>query len=82
MPSIAILKLNDVDAREHPVFRELARVKQYFEKIKEAETSGPKQRTMAIDKGAASRFIKHALVSVLPLLPVPSASSDIPPTER
>jgi hypothetical protein len=52
-----------VDAKQHPVFRELTRVKQYFEKIKALETE-PEERSMTLDKAAASRFIKHGLVSV------------------
>ncbi|KAF9888408.1 hypothetical protein FE257_008686 [Aspergillus nanangensis] len=54
------LRLHGVDAKEHPVFRELTRVKQYFAKIKELETE-PEQRTMTLDKEAANRFIKHGL---------------------
>ncbi|KAB8077088.1 Sas10/Utp3/C1D family-domain-containing protein [Aspergillus leporis] len=54
------LRLHGVNAKEHPVFRELTRVKQYFEKIKALE-SEPEQRTLTLDKQAASRFIKHGL---------------------
>ncbi|KAJ5801316.1 uncharacterized protein N7518_003384 [Penicillium psychrosexuale] len=54
------LRLHGVDAKQHPVFRELTRVKQYFEKIKALETE-PEERPMTLDKGAASRFIKHGL---------------------
>ncbi|KAL2786559.1 Sas10/Utp3/C1D family-domain-containing protein [Aspergillus keveii] len=54
------LRLHGVNAKEHPVFRELTRVKQYFEKIKTLE-SAPEQRTMVLDKQAAGRFIKHGL---------------------
>ncbi|KAI1003653.1 hypothetical protein K3495_g4557 [Podosphaera aphanis] len=54
------LQLNGVKAREHPVFVELCRVKQYFEKIKLAE-HGPAERNMTLDKGAAARFIKAGL---------------------
>ncbi|KAL2860221.1 Sas10/Utp3/C1D family-domain-containing protein [Aspergillus pseudodeflectus] len=54
------LRLHGVNAKEHPVFRELTRVKQYFEKIKTLETP-PEQRTMVLDKQAAGRFIKHGL---------------------
>lgn len=39
-------------------------MKQYFDKIKVLET-GPEKRTMALDKDAASRFIKHGLVRLL-----------------
>ena len=59
--SIAYLRLNGVNSKEHPVFRELTRVKQYFEKIKAAESAGTKQN-VTLDKAAAGRFIKHALV--------------------
>jgi exosome complex protein LRP1 len=51
-----------VQAKQHPVFREITRVKQYFDKIKALETE-PEQRTMVLDKAAAGRFIKHGLVS-------------------
>ncbi|GAB7356029.1 hypothetical protein MBLNU459_g6648t2 [Dothideomycetes sp. NU459] len=54
------LKLNGVDAKEHPVFLELTRVKEYFGKIKVAE-SAPVKRNTALDKAAAGRFVKHAL---------------------
>ncbi len=58
---IAYLRLNGVNAKEHPVFRELTRVKQYFEKIKRAESVGTNKGSTALDKAAAGRFIKHAL---------------------
>lgn len=51
-----------MDAKQHPVYRELTRVRQYFDKIKALE-SEPEQRTMVLDKAAAGRFIKHGLVS-------------------
>lgn len=54
------LKLNGVDARNHAVFTELSRVKQYFDKIKEAEAK-PQQPATTLNKEAASRFIKHGL---------------------
>jgi len=53
--------LNDIEAREHPIFRELIRVRQYFEKVKDAEIRGMKPATK-LDKVAASRFIKYTLV--------------------
>lgn len=65
----AYLRLHGVNAKEHPVFRELTRVKQYFEKIKALETE-PEERTMTLDKQAAGRFIKHGLVSLYLSLPV------------
>ncbi|KAK2808166.1 hypothetical protein FQN50_004907 [Emmonsiellopsis sp. PD_5] len=54
------LRLHGVNAKEHPVFKELTRVRQYFEKIKAVETV-PEKRTMTVDKEAAGRFIKHGL---------------------
>ena len=59
---IAYLRLNGVNSKEHPVFRELTRVKQYFEKIKAAESAGT-ARNMTLDKAATGRFIRNALVS-------------------
>ncbi len=61
MHPLAYLRLNGVKAREHPVFIELTRVKQYFDKIKAAET--PAERSKTVDKAAAARFIKAGLVS-------------------
>ncbi|KAI9711064.1 MAG: hypothetical protein M1828_001991 [Chrysothrix sp. TS-e1954] len=61
------LKLNGIDAKEHPIFAELARTKTYFEKIKLAEQrvagkdGEQSQRGMSLDKAAAGRFVKHAL---------------------
>ncbi|GAB7345916.1 hypothetical protein MBLNU457_4152t1 [Dothideomycetes sp. NU457] len=54
------IKLNGVEAKSHPVFRELARVKQYFDKIKTVESAGIKPNAK-LDKDAAGRFVKHAL---------------------
>nr|POE90191.1 exosome complex protein [Quercus suber] len=54
------LRLSGVDAKTHPVFQELNRVKEYFAKVKLAET-GPAKRTTALDKDAAGRFIKAGL---------------------
>ncbi|CAG8243038.1 unnamed protein product [Penicillium salamii] len=54
------LRLHGVDAKQHSVFREITRVRQYFDKIKALETE-PEERPMTLDKGAASRFIKHGL---------------------
>jgi exosome complex protein LRP1 len=62
MGFLAYLRLNGVKAREHPVFIELTRVKQYFDKIKAAETPVA-ERNMTMDKAAAARFIKAGLVS-------------------
>ena len=57
---IAYLRLNGVKAREHPVFIELTRVKQYFDKIKTAETPVA-GRNVTVDRAAAARFIKAGL---------------------
>ncbi|KAF2838992.1 hypothetical protein M501DRAFT_909905, partial [Patellaria atrata CBS 101060] len=54
------LRLNGTDAKEHPVFEELTRVRQYFEKIKSVEISGQKPN-MVLDRQAAGRFIKAGL---------------------
>lgn len=62
----AFVRLNGINAKEHPVYRELTRVKQYFDKIKDIEF--PAQKIMELDKPAAARIIKHALVSVSRLL--------------
>lgn len=57
------LRLNGTDAKAHPVFTELARVRQYYEKIKKAEEP-PEQRTQGVNTQAAIRFIKADLVSL------------------
>ncbi|KAI1828442.1 Sas10/Utp3/C1D family-domain-containing protein [Xylaria intraflava] len=59
------LRLNAVDAKEHPVFKELARVRQYFEKIKNIEFEPPKAERekpeQSLNKEAAMRFIRSDL---------------------
>jgi exosome complex protein LRP1 len=60
---LAYLRLNGVKAREHPVFTELTRVKQYFEKLKHVETPVTKRENLSLNKGAAARIIKAGLVS-------------------
>ncbi|KPI43708.1 Nuclear nucleic acid-binding protein C1D [Cyphellophora attinorum] len=56
------LLLHGVKAREHAVFKELLRVKQYFEKIKAAEAgSTPERKDLTLNKQAAGRMVKHAL---------------------
>lgn len=59
----AYLRLNGIDAREHAVFRELTRVKQYFQKVEDVEKMGSRRENLSLDKAAAGRIIKHALVS-------------------
>jgi len=55
------LRLNGINAREHPVFKELTRVRQYFDKIKIAETPISKRENVTVDRTAAARFIKAGL---------------------
>lgn len=54
------LRLNAVDAKEHPVFKELTRVRQYFDKIKSIEFPPPKPQN-TLNKEAAIRFIRSDL---------------------
>ncbi|KAI1655962.1 Sas10/Utp3/C1D family-domain-containing protein [Daldinia decipiens] len=54
------LRLNGVEAKEHPVFKELARVRQYFDKIKNIETP-PAKPEHTLNKEAAIRFIRADL---------------------
>ena len=56
------LRLSGVDAKAHPVFQELSRVKEYFNKIKAAESGGAgAKKGGRIDKEAAGRFIRAGL---------------------
>ncbi|TGZ84653.1 hypothetical protein EX30DRAFT_337150 [Ascodesmis nigricans] len=52
------LRLNGADVRDHPIRTELSRVRNYVQKIKEAQAA---PRNMELDKQAAGRFIKAAL---------------------
>ncbi|KAI0119866.1 Sas10/Utp3/C1D family-domain-containing protein [Daldinia grandis] len=54
------LRLNGVDAKEHPIFKELARVRQYFDKIKNIENP-PGKPEQTLNKEAAIRFIRADL---------------------
>ncbi|EOO01674.1 putative exosome-associated family protein [Phaeoacremonium minimum UCRPA7] len=54
------LRLSEVDAKNHAVFKELTRVRQYFEKIKKIETPEAERET-TVDKQAAIRFLKADL---------------------
>ncbi|KAI1366701.1 Sas10/Utp3/C1D family-domain-containing protein [Xylaria arbuscula] len=54
------LRLNGVNAKEHPVFKELARVRQYFDKIKNIEFP-PQKPEQSLNKEAAIRFIRADL---------------------
>jgi len=53
------LKSKGIDPKTHPVFTELDRVRQYFNKITSAED--PAKKRTVVDKAAADRFIKHAI---------------------
>ncbi|KAL8994908.1 MAG: hypothetical protein Q9169_005244 [Polycauliona sp. 2 TL-2023] len=57
------LRLNGVDAKEHAVFTELKRVKQYFQKVEDVEKIGSRRENLSLDKAAAGRIVRHALVS-------------------
>lgn len=79
------LRLNGVNAKEHAVFRELTRVKQYFEKIKITENVGSKRENLILNKSAAQRMIKHALSGNNQESPKPdehSQTSRIPQIKR
>ena len=56
------LRLNGTDAKTHPVFAELNRVKEYFAKIKAAGGGGTENKpTARVDKDAVGRFVKAGL---------------------
>ncbi|RMZ81241.1 hypothetical protein DV737_g2548, partial [Chaetothyriales sp. CBS 132003] len=58
------LRLHNLSPHAHPVFKELARVKSYFDKIKDVENApaaASKKPDVALDRNAAERVIKHAL---------------------
>lgn len=59
------LRTRGIDAADHPVMRELDRIKGYYLKVKEAEAaaSGTQQQRTQIDVPAAARFIKHSIGS-------------------
>ena len=61
----AHIRLNGSNAKEHPVFRELTRARQYFDKIKDAEGKGQEKHNISLNKAVANRIVKHALVRVL-----------------
>ncbi|KAJ3721895.1 Sas10/Utp3/C1D family-domain-containing protein [Lentinula raphanica] len=69
------LRTRGIDPKSHPVVSELERVRQYFEKIKNAEN--PPVRATQVDKAAANRFIKHAIsqAQLDAIEPAPKASS-------
>lgn len=56
------LRLAGAEVKDHPIRQELSRVRNYVQKIKEAQEAPPPG--MALDKDAAKRFINAALVSL------------------
>ncbi|KAM7189769.1 Sas10/Utp3/C1D family domain containing protein [Naviculisporaceae sp. PSN 640] len=54
------LRLNGVDAKNHAIFTELTRIKQYFEKIKKIETPAPERET-TVNMEAAVRVLRADL---------------------
>ncbi|KAH9004140.1 hypothetical protein EDB86DRAFT_3062472 [Lactarius hatsudake] len=67
------LKTKGLDPKTHPVVAELDRVRQYFDKIKDSED--PAKRQFAIDRAAATRFIKHAIAQAKDAPPTPTPES-------
>ena len=57
----AYLRVNGADAKNHAVFKELTRVRSYFDKIKEADEKQRKP-TLVLDKQAGRRMILNSLV--------------------
>ncbi|KAI4104363.1 MAG: hypothetical protein L6R37_003360 [Teloschistes peruensis] len=55
------LRLNGINPKEHAVSTEIARVRQYFDKIRNVEIVGSKRENMSLNRLAAGRVIKHAL---------------------
>ncbi|KAG8862905.1 hypothetical protein FRB96_000323 [Tulasnella sp. 330] len=53
------LKTRGVNPLTHPVMKQMVEIKKYFDKIREAED--PAKRKLAVDKGAAKRFIMNAI---------------------
>ncbi|KAH9081772.1 hypothetical protein EDB83DRAFT_2589837 [Lactarius deliciosus] len=67
------LKTKGLDPKTHPVVAELDRVRQYFDKIKDSED--PAKRQFAVDRAAATRFIKHAIAQAKDAPPIPTPES-------
>ncbi|KAF8506818.1 hypothetical protein F5888DRAFT_1645560 [Russula emetica] len=68
------LKTRGLDPKTHTVIAELDRVRQYFDKIKDAED--PAKRQLAIDKAAATRFIKNAIAQANDTRPANASNTD------
>jgi len=58
------MRLNGVETKHHPIFTELARVKQYFDKIQKVENPAA-ERESKLNTEVAARFIRSDLVSGL-----------------
>ena len=58
----AFVRLIGTNAKEHAIFPELIRVKQYFDKIKVVEFGEPKRENMSLDKPVVRRFLNHDIV--------------------
>lgn len=57
----AALRLNGVETKNHAIFTELTRVKQYMEKIQKLEAP-PAERETKVNTEATARFLKSDLV--------------------
>ncbi|KAJ8327630.1 hypothetical protein BDV3_003426 [Batrachochytrium dendrobatidis] len=57
--SFVYLKLQGVNAKTHPVKKELDRTRIYFEKIE--KMAGATRNPASIDRDAAKRFLQHSL---------------------
>lgn len=69
----AALRLNGVETKNHAIFTELTRVKQYMDKIQKLETP-PAEREKAVNTEAAARFLRSDLVTI-PRAPASMANS-------
>ncbi|TFY71172.1 hypothetical protein EVG20_g1827 [Dentipellis fragilis] len=72
---LVYLKTRGIDPKTHPVIAELDRIRQYFDKIKNAEN--PAKRQLTVDKAAATRFIKHAITLAQSSAPVAGPSTHV-----
>ncbi|KAK3943170.1 Sas10/Utp3/C1D family-domain-containing protein [Diplogelasinospora grovesii] len=54
------LRLNGVEAKNHAIFTELTRVRQYFDKIQKVESPPPPRET-TLNTEAAIRFVRNDL---------------------
>ncbi|PWZ01438.1 hypothetical protein BCV70DRAFT_198867 [Testicularia cyperi] len=62
-----LLKIKGIDHTSHPVMQELERVKSYFKKIQSAQAKEKEEESQPkLDKSAAGRFIRAALVCAAP----------------